>query len=207
MADIIGTSGDDNLVGTSGDDTITGLEGVDNLVGLGGNDILDGGADDDILRGRDGNDTALGGDGNDYLQGGEGDDLLDGGAGFDRAAFALLPADPQVGATVDLALQGVAQDTGHGFDTLVGIEHVSGTIYSDTLSGDGGANWLWGSVAGPGGTSGDDVLSGRGGDDLLEVSQGNHTLDGGTETDTVSFFSNQDIGSAGPDGVVVSLLL
>lgn len=207
MADIIGTPGDDNLAGTNTDDTISGLEGNDILVGLGGDDILDGGDGEDILRGRDGNDTALGGAGNDYLQGGEGDDTLDGGDGFDRAAYVLLPTDPQVGATVDLALQGVAQDTGHGFDTLFGIEHVSGTLYSDTLSGDGGANWLWGSVAGPGGTSGDDVLSGRGGNDLLEVSQGNHTLDGGADTDTVSFFSNGDIGAAGPNGVIVNLTL
>jgi Ca2+-binding RTX toxin-like protein len=207
MADITGTSGDDNLGGTNTDDTISGLEGNDLLVGLGGDDILDGGDGEDILRGRDGNDTALGGAGNDYLQGGEGDDTLDGGDGFDRAAYSLLPTDPQVGATVDLTLQGVAQDTGHGFDTLFNIEHVSGTIYSDTLSGDAGANWLWGSVAGPGGTSGDDVLSGRGGDDLLEVSQGNHILDGGADTDTVSFFSNQDIGSAGFEGVIVSLAL
>ncbi|HYE44803.1 MAG TPA: calcium-binding protein [Caulobacter sp.] len=207
MADITGTPGDDNLVGTAGDDTITGLEGVDILNGLGGNDVLDGGADTDILRGRDGADTVLGGDGDDYVQGGEGDDILDGGAGFDRAAFVLIPTDLQVGATVDLAIQGVAQDTGHGLDTLIGIEHVSGTIYGDTLSGDAGANWLWGGVAGPGGTSGDDLLSGRGGDDLLEVSQGNHVLDGGSETDTVSFFSNGDIGAAGPAGVTVSLAL
>lgn len=207
MADITGTPGNDSLVGTPGDDTITGLEGFDNLLGQGGNDILDGGADDDLLRGRDGNDTLYGGEGNDYVQGGEGDDYLDGGAGFDRVAYVLLPTDPQVGVTVDLAIQGIAQNTGHGLDTLVGIEHASGTIYSDVISGDAGSNWLWGSVAGPGGTSGDDVLSGRGGDDLLEVSQGNHTLDGGTETDTVSFFSNGDIGAAGPTGVNVSLLL
>lgn len=207
MANIIGTPGDDNIGGTPTDDTITGLEGNDILIGQGGDDTLDGGDGDDLLRGRDGNDTVLGGAGDDYVQGGEGDDVMDGGAGIDRAAFLLLPGDPQVGATVDLAIQGVAQDTGHGLDTLIGIEHVSGTIYGDTLSGDGGANWIWGSVAGPGGTSGDDVLSGRGGDDLLEVSAGNHTLDGGTETDTVSFFSNGDIGLAGPTGVTVDLRL
>ena len=207
MANIIGTSGDDNLAGTNSDDTISGLEGNDILVGLGGEDTLDGGDGDDVLRGRDGNDTSLGGAGNDYLQGGEGDDVIDGGNGFDRVAMSLIATDLQVGATVDLAIQGVAQNTGHGLDTLIGIEHVSGTIYGDTLSGDAGANWLWGGVAGPGGTSGDDVLSGRGGDDLLEVSVGNHTLDGGSEIDTVSFFSNGDIGLAGPTGVTVDLRL
>ncbi|MDB5468709.1 MAG: hypothetical protein JWR84_269 [Caulobacter sp.] len=207
MATIIGTSGDDSIGGTPTDDTISGLEGNDSLIGQGGDDILDGGDGDDLLRGRDGNDTSYGGAGNDYLQGGEGDDVMDGGDGFDRAAFLLLATDPQVGATVDLTLQGVAQNTGHGLDTLIGIEHVSGTIYSDTLTGDNGANWLWGSVAGPGGTSGDDILSGGRGDDLLEVSGGNHTLSGGQDIDTVSFFSNGDIGAAGFEGVIVSLAL
>ena len=136
MADIIGTPGDDNIGGTPTDDTISGLEGNDVLIGQGGDDTLDGGDGDDLLRGRDGNDTVLGGNGDDYVQGGEGDDVMDGGAGIDRAAFLLLPGDPQIGATVDLAVQGVAQDTGHGLDTLIGIEHVSGTIYSDTAGAD-----------------------------------------------------------------------
>ena len=52
------------------------------------------------------------------------------------------------GATVDLRLQGQAQNTGsQGWDTLVGIENLSGTPFADTLIGDDNANWLWGSPA------------------------------------------------------------
>ena len=99
----------------------------------------------------DDNDTLNGGDDDDYLRGGEGNDVIDGGGGFDRAAFTVLVNNPaigetgvQTGATVDLNIQGVAQDTGHGMDTLIGIEHVSGTAYADTLIGNGGDNWIWG---------------------------------------------------------------
>ena len=196
-----GTPGDDFIGGTNGDDVISGLAGHDNLVGGPastdvGNDVIDGGDDNDIIRGRGGNDTLTGGNGHDYLQGGEGDDVVDGGAGFDRAAFVLIPTDPQVGATVDLNIQGVAQDTGHGFDTLIGIEHVSGTALDDVLTGDGGANWIWGE-------GGMDVLSGGGGDDLIEVGQGDATADGGSGADTISFFNNQDF----VGGVTVDLNL
>jgi Ca2+-binding RTX toxin-like protein len=207
MANITGTAGPDSIAGTPDDDIILGLEGDDVLLGQDGDDTLDGGAGDDALRGRSGADTLLGGDGDDYLIGGEGDDVVDGGSGLDRAGFSLIATDPQVGVTVDLALQGVAQDTGHGLDTLINIEHVSGTIYSDVISGDGNANWLWSGSGAVDGSSGDDVLSGRGGDDLLEVGSGNHTLDGGADNDTVSFYSNGDIGFDDGTGVTVSLAL
>ena len=53
--------------------------------------------------------------------------------------------------TVDLNLQGTAQDTGQGMDTLIGIENVSGSIYGDHLVGDEGDNVLWGSASTLGG--------------------------------------------------------
>ena len=171
--------------------------------GRAGNDTLNGDDDHDFLIGGDDNDTLNGGNGDDYLRGGEGDDMIDGGAGFDRAAFTVLVNNPaigetgvQTGATVDLNIQGVAQDTGHGMDTLIGIEHVSGTAYADTLIGDGGDNWIWGE-------GGDDTLSGGGGNDLIEADAGNSVLDGGTGTDTAGF---QGIDSF-TSGVTVSLAL
>lgn len=198
-----GTPGDDVLNGTGGDDIIDGLAGNDIIRGFAGNDTLNGDDDHDFLIGGDDNDTLNGGNGDDYLRGGEGNDMVDGGAGFDRAAFTVLVNNPaggetgvQVGATVDLNLQGVAQDTGHGLDTLSGIEHVSGTAYADTLTGDGGDNWIWGE-------GGDDTLSGGGGNDLIEADAGNATLDGGTGTDTASFAGIDTFAS----GVSVSLAL
>ncbi len=183
MPVINGTPGDDFVPGTSGDDTINGDTGNDTLRGNGGADTVNGDDGHDFVTGDAGDDVLHGGNGDDFVRGGAGDDLVDGGAGFDRATFSTN--DVNVGVTVDLNLQGVAQNTGHGMDTLVGIEHVSGTNLNDTLTGDGGANWIWGQ-------GGNDTLNGNGGDDLIEVGQGNATVNGGGGTDTLSFFNNQD---------------
>ena len=203
MANIDGTPGDDFLDGTPDADTINGGDGNDGERGRAGNDILNGDNGHDFLVGGDDNDTLNGGSGDDYLRGGEGDDTVDGGAGFDRAAFTVLVNNPaggetgvQTGATVDLNIVGVAQDTGHGMDTLIGIEHVSGTAYDDTLIGDGGDNWIWGE-------GGDDTLSGGGGNDLVETDAGNGVLDGGTGSDTAGFQGIDTFTS----GVTVSLAL
>jgi len=200
---IDGTPDDDFLVGTPGDDTINGFAGNDIGRGQAGNDTLNGDDDHDFLIGGDDHDTLNGGTGDDYLRGGEGDDVINGGDGFDRAAFTVLVNDPtigetgvQVGATVDLNIVGVAQDTGHGMDTLTGIENVSGTAYNDTLIGDANNNWIWGE-------GGDDNLQGGGGNDLIAVDPGNSTLDGGADNDTAGFFG-QDLFTS---GVNVSLAL
>jgi len=198
---IFGTPGDDTLFGTPGDDQIFGLGGNDGLLGLGGNDLLDGGAGHDFLRGGDNDDQLFGGTEDDYLDGGLGDDLLDGGSGLDRAAYSVSATG---GVTVDLNIVGIAQNTGQGMDTLIGIEHVSGTIFDDTLIGDGGDNWIWGGSNGSG-VTGNDTLSGNGGNDLIWVGTGNHTLDGGADNDTLSFFANET--DVTPDGVTASLLL
>ena len=198
---VVAGAGTDTATGNAGDDTISGGEGGDLLLGSAGNDALNGDGGHDLLRGGDDNDILNGGTGDDYLRGGEGDDLINGGDGFDRAAFTVLVNNPasgesgvQTGATVDLNIQGVAQDTGHGMDTLTGIEHVSGTAYNDILTGNIGDNWIWGE-------GGNDILSGGGGNDLVEVDAGNSTLDGGLGTDTASF---QGIDTF-TDGVTVSL--
>lgn len=161
MAIITGTPGDDVLPGTAGDDTISGLAGHD------------------YLRGDEGDDQLSGGDGDDYLRGGAGNDLIDGGAGWDRAAYR----DATAGVHVDLNIQGVAQDTGQGSDTLTGIEHASGTIYADTLIGNAGDNWLWGEGA-------DDSFSAGDGNDLVEAGAGNVTADGGAGNDSFSVWNN-----------------
>src|SRR5687768_4789232 len=111
MAIIIGTAGPDRLPGTAGDDEIHGL---------GGNDVV---------RALEGADLLYGDSGDDFLVGGLGDDLIDGGAGgFDRAGYGNTIG----GVTVDLRLQGVAQNTGsQGYDTLVGIEFLSGSNFND----------------------------------------------------------------------------
>ncbi len=198
IENLIGSEFNDQLVGGTGANTLEGRGGEDILIGQNGDDILRGGDGHDILRGRNDNDSLYGDAGDDFLQGGEGNDLMDGGDGNDRANFFLsLATDAQVGATVDLTIQGVAQDTGHGMDTLVSIEHVSGTTFADTFTGNAGANWLWGQGGG-------DTLSGGDGNDLIEIgSTGSNIVSGGNGTDTLSFFNNNDFTS----GVVASLLL
>lgn len=139
----------------------------------------------------------------DYLRGGEGDDIINGGDGNDRAAFQVLVNNPaigetgvQTGVTVDLNIQGVAQNTGHGMDTLIGIENVSGTNYNDVLIGNGDDNWIWDE-------GGNDTLSGGGGNDLIETDPVNSVLDGGSGVDTAGFLETDSFTS----GVSVSLAL
>ncbi|HEX8571201.1 MAG TPA: calcium-binding protein [Allosphingosinicella sp.] len=192
MAIINGTSGDDFLTGTPADDTITTFAGNDFVNAGGGNDSVDGGDGHDNLRGEGGDDTLLGGDGDDYLRGGPGDDHIDGGAGLDRVAFFTATH----GITVDLRIVGVAQDTGLGMDTLVGIEHASGTEFDDVIMGNDGDNWLWGE-------NGNDTINAFGGNDLVEVGPGTVISDGGTGNDTLSVWAN----NAPLAGVTVSLLL
>ena len=190
-------NGNGSSSGADGNDTLSGIENItgsafnDALTGNSLANVLTGGDGNDSLRGRGGDDSLLGGGGNDFLNGGLGDDVIDGGAGFDRAAYFT---DAIAGVTVDLRIQGVAQNTGQGMDTLTGIEHVSGTSFADVLTGDDGDNWIWASPAtlGDGSISAanNDVLDGQGGNDLLVVGIGNHSIDGGTGTDTLAFTEN-----------------
>jgi Ca2+-binding RTX toxin-like protein len=158
---------------------ITGTSGDDNLGGGDGSDSILGGHGDDALAGYGGDDTLLGGIGSDYLKGGDGDDLVNGGDGFDRAGFF----GSTVGVHVDLNLQGQAQDTGQGMDILIGIEDLSGTPYGDTLTGDGGDNFLWGEGSAP--SEPGDLLNGGGGDDVLDVRSDGTRAIGGAGVDTI----------------------
>jgi Ca2+-binding RTX toxin-like protein len=187
--------------GVVGNDVIDGGAGDDMLYGGGGNDLLNGG------RGASsGNDLLDGGAGDDYLTGGVGSDTIVGGAGIDRAGY--FTSTGGVGVTVDLRIVGVAQNTGsQGMDTLSGIENLSGTVFADTLTGDDGANWLWGSIANFNGTfsaTNNDTISGLGGDDLITVGIGNQLVDGGADNDTLRFTEN---GGIVEGGIILSLAL
>jgi Ca2+-binding RTX toxin-like protein len=142
---------------------------------------------------------ADGGEGNDYLQGTVAGDTLTGGNGNDTASFATAyngGGSGTAGVTVDLNIQGVAQDTvGAGSDTLSGIENLVGSQYNDTLTGDGNDNFIEGGL-------GNDILVGGLGNDTASYAgatagvtaslglQGSaqNTVNGGT--DTLSGFEN-----------------
>lgn len=143
MAEIIGTSGDDNLGGTAGNDIIIGGAGNDLIVGLDG---------DDVLAGDAGNDTLLAGPGDDVLVGIGGRDVLHGGLGFDLASFA------DTGATMVAVnlIDGQAADNAGGSFTLIDIEGAVGTNGGDVLLGNSGKNFFFG----------------RGGNDIIEGKEG-----------------------------------
>ena len=132
------------------------------------------GSGNDTLIGSTGIDSLTGGAGSDLLLGGLGGDYLDGGAGVDTATYLTAAS----GVTVNLTLAGQAQNTGGGGgDTLVSIENLTGSGFTDFLTGDAGANALLGMDA-------NDGLSGGGGDDVLDGGAGQDYMVGGTGNDS-----------------------
>ena len=116
------------------------LQNVENLFTGDGWDQVTGNTENNVIS------TGLG---NDTLEGGLGDDDLRGGDGNDTAIFS-----GSTRATVDLRLQGQAQNTGYGFDTLSGIESLVGGAGDDVFWGTDAANLLAGS-------GGNDTFVGR----------------------------------------------
>ena len=181
-------TGNTPILGTTGNDSLAGGAGNDSISGLAGNDTLFGRAD---------NDTLLGGDGNDRMQGDAGNDVLSGGNGTDVAVYSGTAA-----ATVNLSLT-TGQATGHGTDTLSGIENIISDSGDDMLTGNAQANRLR-AFAGDdslqggagddtlGGGKGNDSLSGGDGNDHLWSSSGNDVMDGGNGSDTASFNAAAD---------------
>ncbi len=156
--------------GGTGNDNVVGTAGVDTLVGNQGDDVLDGWY------------------GNDILSGGLGNDTLNGGEGLDTATYVNSTA----GVTVDLRLQGVAQDTGgEGVDTLIGIEYLTGSSYGDTLRGNDDFNLIVDNSVATTATalSQTDSLFGYGGNDSIQVTRAttavatNVNMDGGDGDD------------------------
>lgn len=208
-----GSDGDDNLFGEAGDDSVVGGEGDDAIdlgdghdfgYGMAGDDVVQGGAGNDNLFGEltseteagvVGHDQLYGGDGDDFLRGGLGNDYLDGGSGSDRASFFATPN----AVFVDLRIQGVAQNTGAGSDTLVNVENVAGSTFADTLVGNHLANWFWSH-------GGADVIDGNAGDDTFWLPSGDGaTVSGGQGFDIISFRGRVDDTGTDTGGVTYTI--
>jgi Ca2+-binding RTX toxin-like protein len=185
-------AGDDVITSSSSQVFLSGGEGDDRFVSGGAADTFDGGAGNDtidyhanvagvtvdLVTG-----SGAGGDTLTHVESviatafadtilvddGQTANVLDGGAGVDTVSYAAA----QSGVTVALGLAGAQQTFGSGFDTLIGIENLIGSQFSDTLTGDAAANALTGNT-------GNDVFAGRGGVDVLS---------GGAGTDTASYLS------------------
>ena len=98
----------------------------------------------------------------DILTGNAGNNVLNGGSGMDTVSYAHANS----GVTLSLALT-VAQVTGGaGIDTVLNFEHVIGSSFNDSLTG----NWA-GNVMQAG--AGNDTLSGGSGADSLYGGSGN----------------------------------
>ncbi len=128
-----------NFGAAYGTDLITGFEGIigtnfiDNLTGSTGDNFLNGKNGNDTLTGLAGNDRLYGGGDDDLLIGGAGADLLDGSTGIDTASYR----GGTVGVTVSLAM-GVQVSAGDASgDEILDIENLIGSSGADMLTGNG----------------------------------------------------------------------
>ena len=190
-----------NAVFTSGSGYNQTLFGIENIVGSDQNDILKGGLEvDNTLYGGDGNDTIYGigyanvlhGDaGDDTIFSGIGDDAIDGGADTDTVDYSY---SHNISVSVDLGA-GTASTTSMS-DTLTSIENVTTGSGDDTITGSGGDNVIRSGA-------GDDVIYGIGGANTIYTSNGDDTVTGGTGVDTIYTEEGDDtiITSAGDDTI------
>lgn len=150
-------------------------------------------SDHEILLGTTGANTMLGGGGNDILLGLGGGDSLDGGEGIDTVSYL----DVGAGMNVNLSL-GTASQTGQTWtDRLANIENVVGSLFNDTIIGNGVANFIWGNDGNDSIVGGDeanagagDTIDGGAGDDVIGGGRGRDRLIGGTGNDIL--FGNED---------------
>ena len=200
IENVVGSRHDDALSGDAGPNRLAGGPGHDRLEGGPGADTLSGGPGNDVavyagsaaavtvnlgtsaatggdaagdifesvedLIGSAHDDTLTGDAGNNVLTGREGADHLDGGDGIDTADYS----DADTGITVSLQSGQGARGHAEG-DTLVNIEHLTGSGFGDILTGD----------------EGDNFISGGAGNDTLAGGQGADYLDGGEGIDTASY--------------------
>jgi Ca2+-binding RTX toxin-like protein len=144
------------------------LSSIENVRGSAFNDFLTGDGNANVLIGNGGNDTVVGG---------AGADTLDGGTGADTLHYWGSSAGVNIDLRQNLANGGHA--TG---DSIVNFDSVIASEYSDTLTGNGGDNWL-------GGNGGADFIVGDGGRDMLMGGGANDTLIGGDDAD-LFYFTN-----------------
>jgi Ca2+-binding RTX toxin-like protein len=147
---------------------------IQNLTGSAYNDLLIGDGNANYLSGGDGNDTLIGGAGADTLEGGGGINAAS-YVGSSSAVFASL-ADPSANTS---DAQG---------DVYINIQNLTGTDFSDTLVGNGSANYLSGG-------SGDDTLIGGGGGDTLDGGAGNNSVSYATAVSSVNAYLDSSQGS------------
>jgi Ca2+-binding RTX toxin-like protein len=139
------------------------------------------------LLGNDGDDQLRSGGGADSLVGGYGADTLVGGAGIDTVSYESSGG----GVTVNLTTNVNSGEEAEG-DSISGVERIIGSIFSDDLTGDKAANFIFGGVA---------MIRWR-------VAGGNDTLIGDSGDDTFLMGASMTaadslVGGDGFDGLVL----
>ena len=186
--------GVEDVIGSSAGDEITGSGVANQVFGRDGNDVLNGGGGMDTLSGNDGNDTLDGGADDDTLYGGDGSDTLTGGAGADMM-FGGIFTDFFFFDSADTLDGGSGQDYAYAEGsagiiidmTTTSIEVVEGTAQGDTI----GASMTAENLA----------ARGFGGNDVIELSNGDDLADGGEGNDDIAAGNGNDfvIGGLGAD--------
>lgn len=164
---IYGEQGDDFIQAGSGRDRAYGGDDRDTILGSGGPDRLYGGRGSDLLLGGPGLDRLYGQNDRDLLIGGTGGDVLDGGSHSDLllAGTTVFGSDALAAVLDEWASQRsydrrIANVRGHDAEhdrhngevylTAAGGEHtttVADDRTPDTLSGKGGRDWVFASLA------------------------------------------------------------
>lgn len=177
------------LNGSPKSDRIYGLQDGDYLLGLGQGDRLFGGRGKDILEGGDGDQA------NDTLNGGAGQDLYSFRDNWGQDVTvdeSIIDNDPfTVNDVLFFNAAGALRSDSGEDEVSDGINSVNWSgnvvdssrvrsIYSDTVTGNGAANYIenYEDITLP---AGNDVISGAGGDDTIDVQDGF----AGTTGDTV----------------------
>ncbi|MGV2099755.1 VCBS domain-containing protein [Rhizobium sp. 21-4511-3d] len=177
---ISGSSGNDTIKAGSGDDTINYDigDGADNVDGGAGNDTL----------------AILGGSANETLGVTVSGGKITTVAGGNIANVEHITLNMDGGGDDVLTYAGTVQDvavnlsngTATGFDSIAGVDDVTGGSGNDSLTGNSSANTLIGGA-------GDDTLTGGGGNDTLTGGTGNDTFNVDSGTDAVTDLSGGDI--------------
>jgi Ca2+-binding RTX toxin-like protein len=248
---VLGNSGDDTLRGGTGNDVIDGGDGYDELreggdddyllldnslsglgidqitsmeaarlTGGGGDNVIDttgfsgpvtlrGSGGDDLLQSGPFDDLMQGGNGDDTLESGLGLDTLNGGSGFDRTKnsgdgdFVITDNSITGPATVSLiGIEAVEIIAGPG-DNLIDASGFSGNAM---LWGGGGRDVITGGTGDDwlNGNDGEDALTGGGGNDMLHGGEGADLMIGGDGNDTLNGEAGDDTidGGSGDDQLI-----
>ncbi len=162
---------------------LDGGAGIDSLYGGQRGDILRGGAGNDVIIGGSGDDVLEGQGGNDYLAGGQGNEAYRFGAGalgsdtlhenYSQGTDTLDFSQFSIGINLILSQALAIQNPKLRILLTISenFEHVTGTVFHDTIVGNSANNSLRGGF-------GDDRLSGGGGDDDLHGEAGDDRLSG-----------------------------